>query len=429
MNARTLYHLKTSLCSILVAGGLTIASGYVAASPLPVGPDVGDQALSPFYRWDGVLPARPGVMLREEPMNAQEQITDAGSLRRILYSSRDLRWNAGMVPVSGTLYLPKGHPPAGGWPIVAWAHGTLGVADACAPSWSNHIPRDAAYINQWLKHGYAVVATDYQGLGGPGPHPYLIWEAEGRSVLDAVRAALQAYPNILANQLVISGQSQGSGASLGASHIAADYAPELKLRATIATGVVATFPGGPVALSEDVKRGDPARFDMLRLIGGSLADNGPAAASLVTEKGQKLLAMAKTSCVRDMGLFERSQHMNAETAFIGGNAQVSSVLTPVTDMPQSRYPAPLFLATGLADHTLSPKHQYAAVAALCAAGNPVEWKTYPGITHNGIVNTAFDDELTFVTRVLSGKKAADDCRALVEPGEAETAKRDILYNN
>lgn len=421
--------MNAQIKTCLIALSLSTLSMYAVADALPVGPDVGDQALSPFYRWDAVLPDKPGVMLREEPMTAQEQITDADSLRRILYTSRDLRWNAGIVPVSGTLYVPKGHRPAGGWPVVAWAHGTLGVADSCAPSWTTHIPRDAAYINQWLKHGYAVVATDYQGLGGPGPHPYLIWEAEGRSVLDAVRAALHAYPNVLANNLVISGQSQGSGASLGASHIAPDYAPELRLRATIATGVVATFPGGPVALSEDIKRGDPARFDMLRLIGGSLADNGPAATTLVTEKGQKLLAMAKTSCVRDMGLFERSQHMTAETTFVGGNAQMASVLTPVTDMPQSRYPAPLFLATGLADHTLSPEHQYAAVAALCAAGNPVEWKTYSGITHNGIVNTAFDDELAFVTTVFSGKKAVDSCHALTKPGEPETAKRDILYNN
>jgi dipeptidyl aminopeptidase/acylaminoacyl peptidase len=106
------------------------------------------------------------MMLREEPMTAQDQITDADLMRRILYTSRDVRWHAGIVPVSGTLYTPKGTPPSGGWPVVAWAHGTLGVADSCAPSWTTHIPRDAAYINQWLKQGFAVVATDYQGWVG-----------------------------------------------------------------------------------------------------------------------------------------------------------------------------------------------------------------------------------------------------------------------
>jgi hypothetical protein len=131
--------------------------------------------------------------------------------------------------------------------------------------------------------GFAVVATDYQGLGGPGPHPYLIWQAEGRSVLDSVRAALQAHPQ-LANRLVITGQSQGSGASLGASYIAPGYAPELKLLATIATGLVATFPDGPVAAGDGRIHGTPPRLEMLRLIGGSLADDAPAPESLVTDK-------------------------------------------------------------------------------------------------------------------------------------------------
>jgi hypothetical protein len=81
------------------------------------------------------------------------------------------------------------------------------------------------------------------------------------------------------------------------------------------------------------------------------------------------------------------------------------MLKPVTDMPLARFPAPLFLATGLADRTLSPYHQYAAVAALCAAGNPLEWKTYAGITHNGIVNTAFADELTFVQGCLPASRS------------------------
>jgi fermentation-respiration switch protein FrsA (DUF1100 family) len=418
------------LKNMLLALMLTTTSVCAADTHLPVGPNVGDQTLSPFYRWDSALPKDPGVLLREEPMTAQPQISDAESLRRILYTSRDVRWNAGIVPVSGTLYIPKGKTPPGGWPLVAWAHGTLGVADSCAPSWTTHIPRDATYINGWLKHGFAVVATDYQGLGGPGPHPYLIWEAEGRSVLDAVRAARKAYPKLIANNFVITGQSQGSGASLGASLIAPSYAPELKLRATIATGVVATFPGGPVSADDsNHPRRTPARFDMLRLVGGSLPDNAPATDTLVTAKGQKLLAMAKTSCVRDMGLFERSQHVDGDTAFVGGGAELARTLTAVTDMPQAHFPVPLFVGTGLADHTLSPRHQYAAVAALCAAGNPVEWKTYAGITHNGIVNTAFEDELAFVRNVLSGKKTASDCSALTQPGKPEPAQKDILYND
>ncbi len=413
------FHLALVI-SILLPG--------VSLAALPVGPEVGDQDLSPFYRWDAALPDKPGIMLREEPMKHQPEIV-AGQSRRILYSSRDVRWDAGIVPVSGTLYFPQGKPPPGGWPLVAWAHGTLGIADSCAPSWTGHTPRDASYINKWLQQGFAVVATDYQGLGGPGPHPYLIWQSEGRSVLDSVRAALQAYPQQLANRLVITGQSQGSGASLGASYIAPSYAPELKLQATIATGLVATFPDGPVAAGDGRIHGTPPRLEMLRLPGGSLADDAPAPEKLVTAKGAKLLAMVKVACMPELTHYQRSLHLNADNAFVGGSKQITAVLKPVTDMPLARFPAPLFLATGLADRTLSPYHQYAAVAALCVAGNSLEWKTYQGITHNGTVNTAFADELTFVQAVLAGKPRPDSCGSLVIPGKAQPATKGILYNN
>src|SRR6476660_6767571 len=104
------------LVALAVVVGLA-ASTARADSLLPVGPKVGDQNLSPFYRWSETLPESPGVMLRKEPMLAQPEITSAALAERILYTSSDLRWHAGIVPVSGTLYLPKGEPPAGGWPL------------------------------------------------------------------------------------------------------------------------------------------------------------------------------------------------------------------------------------------------------------------------------------------------------------------------
>ena len=44
-------------------------------------------------------------------------------------------------------------------------------------------------MKQLVDAGYVVAATDYEGLGTPGVHPYLVGESEGRSVLDAARAA------------------------------------------------------------------------------------------------------------------------------------------------------------------------------------------------------------------------------------------------
>ena len=82
--------------------------------------------------------------------------------------------------------------------------------------------------------GYAVVQTDYQGLGTPGNHPYLIGEAEGRSVLDIVTAARQLDPKI-GKRFLISGHSQGGqSAPLRRGRGSELGSPKLKLRGTVA---------------------------------------------------------------------------------------------------------------------------------------------------------------------------------------------------
>ena len=121
-------------------------------------------------------------------------LAKAASTKLVLYTSVTPKGKR--VAVSGSVSVPKGKPPKHGWPVISFAHGTTGTADVCAPSRNRKGNPARAYIsyidpelNAWLKAGYAVVRTDYQGLGTPGPHPYLIGKAEGRSVLDIVRAA------------------------------------------------------------------------------------------------------------------------------------------------------------------------------------------------------------------------------------------------
>lgn len=208
------------------------------------------------------------------------------------------------------------------------------------------------------------------------------------------------------------------------------YAPELNLRGAIATGVVTSFPLGPYPMKETGSgTGGPFRFTMLRLLGGSLPDDAQAADSLISDRGRMILHAARTSCIDDVRGIEQREKLTAETAFAIEPPRLEALLTPVTDMDPVRMTAPLFLGTGLPDRTLPPRRQYAAAAALCAAGNAVVWKTYPGITHNGIVNAAFDDELTFARRVRGGAPAESDCRTLVEPGAPGAPLPGIRYND
>ena len=132
--------------------------------------------------------------------------------------------------------IPKTKPPKGGWPVISYAHGTTGVSDECAPSRDSATNLAHPYISYiypvldaWVKKGYAVMRTDYQGLGTPGVHPFLIGAAEGRGVIDIVRAARQLNAKV-GKRWISAGHSQGGHAALFAGAAGAPWAPELKLR-------------------------------------------------------------------------------------------------------------------------------------------------------------------------------------------------------
>src|SRR5947209_7209154 len=120
-----------------------------------------------------LVAAAPGTVIRSEPFAA---ITGARAWK-VLYHSRAV--DGRDIVVSGVIVAPTGRAPAGGRPVVAWAHGTHGIADKCAPSrirqWVKYMPG----IRQLVDHGYVVAATDYEGLGTPGVHPYLMGDSEG----------------------------------------------------------------------------------------------------------------------------------------------------------------------------------------------------------------------------------------------------------
>lgn len=403
-------HLTVSLSVLALVVGCN-SNATAEAGKLPTGRVAGDMDLSPFYRWDSTLPESSGVLLREEPITLQSDIDTASEAVRILYTSTDVRWHSGQVPVSGTLYLPSGNPPEKGWPLLAWGHGTLGVADVCAPSWTTFKARDAEYLKAWLKEGFAVVATDYQGLGGPGPHPYLYWQAEARSILDSIRAAIGARSGQISNRVFIAGQSQGAGAALGAATLVHTYAPELNILGIVATGPNSTYPDGPVAL--------PVRNShnmFLSFVSGGLRDDAPAIDELVNDKGKQLLDVARQACTNDIvKLAHQLKVRELADVFSVSMEQFNAFRIPVTDRPMEKVDIPYLIATGLADDTVVPLRQYAIVAALCASGNNVSWLNYEGLDHDDALYGSFEDSLSFARSLLKGDDVTGNCASISSP--------------
>jgi hypothetical protein len=154
-----------------------------------------------FYKPPKDLSGPHGRLIWARKAGGLVPLENARSTKLVLYTSRTPRGKLGAV--SGSVAVPRGKPPKRGWPVITWAHGTTGVADVCAPTrdfLGTPNPTGETYINPelnaWLAAGYAALRTDYQGLGTPGRHSFLVGKAEGRGVLDIVQAARELDPRI-----------------------------------------------------------------------------------------------------------------------------------------------------------------------------------------------------------------------------------------
>ena len=205
----------------------------------------------------------PGGLIRSEKLDGAPPGARAW---KVLYSSTGL--DGRRIAVSGVVIAPDLPAPAAGRSVVAWAHPTTGVSDACAPSVNPDFFDTIPHLLALVALDDVVVATDYPGLGTAGVHPYLVGESEGRAVLDSVRAA-KGIPEAGAGaRFAVWGHSQGGQAALFAGQLARTYAPELAL-----AGVAAIAPATNLARparGRPVRAGRPhsRRLRALELVAG-----------------------------------------------------------------------------------------------------------------------------------------------------------------
>ena len=191
-------------------------------------------ALAPFYSTENqTLEGAPGELIRSEPI---ETTVEGGDGYRILY--RTQRKDGSYTFSSGMVFIPttSTNTPR---PVVAWAHGTLGMGDACAPSRTTDPAATIPGLAEMLQRGWVVTATDYAGLGTAGTEGYLVGQDEAYDVLNSVRAAKQLTGTNMGNDITIWGHSQGGHSALFSSSLAHEYAPEFTLKGTIASAPAA----------------------------------------------------------------------------------------------------------------------------------------------------------------------------------------------
>lgn len=336
-----------------------------------------------------------------------------GATRGVLfsYSSTDGIDGVSLITVSGALYLPAGEPPQGGWPLIAWSHGTVGIADICAPSTAGRSKRDLTYLSHWLRKGYAIVASDYQGLGTDGVHPYMATRPMAYSTLDGIRAVQQAdFP--VTDAVVVTGQSQGASAAIATAGWAADYAPDIDLRAISATGV----PYFPWIIQFVMSRTDldkPGSRVALLTYMMTLAEQIDPDFSLEEITDPEIwpvVSQAYDKCVYDFidatveaGLTTR-QLINRKVR------RVQKKAFAAMEYPTFKLNVPVFIGMGESDAITPIRMQRSFVRKACAAGSPVEAHEYSNANHDEGLLQSIPDVEAFIVKAFNGENLDGNCK-------------------
>lgn len=359
-----------------------------------------------FYKPPKGLPPQHGKLIWSRKANPTVSLTSGAWTRNVLYTSKSLTGKR--IGVSGSVTVPKGKAPKGGWPVITYAHGTTGIADICAPSRNTKNGPVNAYItytnpqlNEWLAAGYAVLRTDYEGLGTPGIHPYLIGRSEGRGVLDIVRAARILSPKI-GKKFLIAGHSQGGQSALFAAAQAAAWTPELKLQGTVAYAPASQMLTQAKALPLLTTPSGLSALASMIVEGTAVVSPAVDTQALLSDTTLPLFPNVLTQCLPTI----------AESDNLGGLAPSTLLrqgadLNPLYDVLAVQNPAlktvpPIFLAQGTADTTVFPQFTTMLNQQMQALGNAVEFVEYPGITHAEIVEAAEADVLPWMEDRLPG---------------------------
>jgi fermentation-respiration switch protein FrsA (DUF1100 family) len=415
---RTTLALALGLVGTLVAAACSGGSGGSGdaddAGDESAGPAAGSQVadsdttLEPFdggdfYAVPDPLPeGAPGDLIRYEPIDDSPVVGAAAW--RVMYLSESVEGDP--IAVTGTVFVPRSAAPDAGRDIVTLAHGTRGIADECAPSKEGG-GAESALAGLAVERGYILAVTDYEGLGTPGRHPYLVGESEGRSVLDAAKATRQLPDAEASDRLAIAGYSQGGHGALWAGELAEEWSPELDL--------VGTFAGAPATelpLIFDAAGSTPIAGFLYMIVAGFQAAYPDEAdpALLMTPEGVDELDAVDQGCtaeiLRHFARIPGSDLLKPDV----GSVEPWATLTAENDPGQVDTGSPILIIHSAADDVVPAALSQLLFDRMCGLGQEVERRVYDeGQSHIEAAPPAYADAMDWIDARFAGEPATSTC--------------------
>jgi len=383
---------------------LLAAAQMLLASAVAIGPP--DDA---FYQPPSPLPhAKHGDVIWARPLVVGAALPHAAANWLVLYHSVSPRGED--TAVSGTVAIPQGTPPPGGWRVISWAHGTTGNGPQCTPSTYRRLDGEQRLMDSFVSQGYAVVQTDYEGQSTPGIHPYFVGESYSHDLADAVRAARQIDSSIGPNWVVM-GHSEGGDAALWAAAGSPGWTPELQLR-----GAVAYAPGSNIEgfFQQMLQQNEPSgSFPLFALMLQSFGTYEPGVhlGEILTPEMQQLLPDLQKMCDGELRAKPAWSSIVPSHIF-KRNAPLQPLIDAFVrnDPSNLQIRVPVLLIQGSSD-TIVPQDLTSDLrAALCSNGATLWYDVFRATNHATVLPTSFAQALPWVGDRFAAVRARTNCR-------------------
>ena len=353
--------------------------------------------LTKFYdTQDPLPPGKPGELIRATAFGEYD-LPPGVSAVRLLYHSRSARGDD--VAASGVVLFPDRKPPARGWPLIAWGHGLSGVARECAPSLTRNL-QHGSLLSMYVNIGYAVVATDYTGLGTSFRNAFADAPSNALDIIYSVPAARRTVPQ-LGSRWIAMGTGEGAMAVISVAELEHDMQDPNYLGSITLSRLMdlrdsfEPLSGVPnnlaLFLASGIKTVYP-QFDVNEILNDS-------ARPLYQKMGQ---ACYDTEAMPTL----------SAAAMLKTNWANNNFVQQYFDRNRPGFkPAssPLLVITSETDPAI--KETSDVVARLCRQGDRVQFEKYPEYDPGRVIGDSVRDQITWIEARFANASAPSNCSA------------------